>query len=385
MKAMEILEALTDMNDELVFPTEADTSGSKSMMRKFGGVRWLKRAAVAAAAIMLMRISAYAADAVFNDGAIVARISEKITAGLFPGDNRSGHSMMDKKPGYQEDVADHRGQEPVGSVTSNGAIITPISAISDFNVCHLHIRLEAPEGIVLEDLPESRKYVIKSLKVLYGNDETHTLNDVKTTALPDENPTDHVKEFVLELHSDWMFGFVGKKLRITIPGLWVQGAAGGPDKNYECKLFSAEFEFEFPVEHRNEKIVLKDLGVSHYIEKYEFTVNLERVSITPLSLEIRYTATLPEDENVLPDGGYAQIVMKDGTRLTFGDLSHVSDGPDVGYQLINKLSEYHGIDFVNVAREYNLDRTVQYGFDEQLELENIDYIVWCGEKVIDIH
>lgn len=385
MKSMDILEALTDMNDELILLTETDTRSSKGRMRKFGGVRWLKSAAVAAAAVMLMTVSAYAADAVFNDGAIMAHISEKITAGLFPKDDRSDHPIMGKKPVSQEKVPDNQDQQSAGSFTSNGATITPISAISDFRVCHLHIRLEAPEGIVLEDLPESRKYAIKSLEVIFGNYESYTLNDVKVTALPDENPTDHLKDFVLELHSDWMFGFISKELRIAIPGLWVQGVAGTPDKNYECRLFSAELEFKFPVAHRNEKIVLKDLGVSHYIEKYEFTVNLERVTITPLSLEIHYTATLPEDENVLPDGGYAQIVMKDGTKLTFGDLSHISDGPDVGYQLISKLSEYHGINFVNVAREYNLDRTLKYSFDEQLELENIDYIVWCGGKVIDIN
>ena len=333
-------------------------------------VRWLPRVALIAAVIMAMTLTAFAADTILDNESV----------------GEAFKSFFEKPLSEkQEAVLDKIGTVGGSASADNGATITPISAISDFRVCHLHIRLEAPEGIVLEDLPESRKYAIKSLEVIFGNYESYTLNDVKITALPDENPTDHVKDFVLELHSDWMFGFISKELRIAIPGLWVQGVAGTPDKNYECRLFSAELEFKFPVVHRNEKIVLKDLGVSHYIEKYEFTVNLERVTITPLSLEIHYTATLPEDENVLPDGGYAQIVMKDGTKLTFGDLSHISDGPDVGYQLISKLSEYHGINFVNVAREYNLDRTIKYGFDEQLELENIDYIVWCGGKVIDIN
>ena len=134
---------------------------------------------------------------------------------------------------------------------------------------------------------------------------------------------------------------------------------------------------------------MKDVDVSHYIEKYDFSVNLEHVIITPLRMEVYYTATLPENEDILPDGGYAQIVMKDGTKRTFGDLSHVSDGPDVGYHVLSKVAEYYGIDpekfAQSVAREYNLDTYDRYTFEEKLVLEDIVYIVWCGGQIIDVN
>lgn len=348
--------------------------------KKTVNLRWCGRIALVAAVLMSLMITVYATDAVLGDGV------------LFGGS--SGSDISDK----QVDVLNTTGRdfgytgskkEDEDILTSNGATITPISAVSDGRICYLHIRLEAPEGVVLEDLPEGREYAFSGngygeyIKV--HRYEVHTLSDVGVTVLPDENPTDNVKEFVLELYADWMFGFIGNNVRISIPGVWIRDVPETTERDYYSKLFSAEFVFDFTVTHRDEEINLKNLGVSHYIEKYDFTVNLERVVITPLRLEIHYTATLPENEDVLPDGRYAQIVMKDGTRLTYGDLSHISDGPDVGYQLITKLSEYHGINFKNVAREYNCDRTVYFSFDEPLVLEDIDYIVWCGGKIVDVN
>lgn len=387
MKSIEIMEALTDLDDDVL-----GIEAKNNVKKKTGAVRWLGRVAAVAAVIMLMTVSVFAADVVLNDGAMAACISEKLNEGVFVENDRSDNSIKVTKPVYsapREEVTD-----TMGSATGNGARITFISAISDGRICYLRIRLEAPEGIVLEDLPESRKYAFSSktdhdsIEALYKAGP-RKLNDVKATVLPDENPTDNVKEFVLEMHCDWMFGFIGDKMRIRIPGLWVRGVNESTERNYDRKLFSAELELEFPVENRNEKIDLKNLEVSHYIEKYDFTVKLERITITPLRLEVHYTSTLPEDENVLPNGGYVQIVMKDGTRLTFGDQSEVSDGPDVGYQLLSKFCEFNGLDFNNfytrVARELYLDQTIKFGFEEELALDEIDYIVWCGGQIIEIN
>ena len=81
--------------------------------------------------------------------------------------------------------------------------------------------------------------------------------------------------------------------------------------------------------------------------------------------------------------------MKDGTKLTFGDHSDVSDGPDVGYQVLSKKAADLGVDaekFVeSVAREYNLDTYDKYTFEEPVVLEDIDYIVWCGGQIVDVN
>lgn len=392
MKSFEIMEALTDLSDEVVLLTEADTQSIKSKRSKSGGVRWLKWTAAAVAAIMLTTVSAYAVDAVFNDGAIAARISEKLNDGGFPENDGPSDKIKETKPTIsrpQQDAPDDQEQKPAESFTSNGVTVTPISAISDGRVCYVHIRLEAPKDMVLEDLPKSREYALTgAVRVHDGG----IVRDAEVTTLPDEDPTDNVKEFILELHSDWMFGFIGQKLRITIPGLCVRGVPGTTEKTYENKLFDLKLRIELPVTHITksyEEIELKNMQNSHYIEKYDFTVNLESITITPFRIEIHYTATLPEDENVLPDGGYAQIVMKDGTRLTFGDQSNISDGPDVGYQLLSKFCQWNGLDFNNyygrVARECYLDDTINFGFKEELALEEIDYIVWCGGQIIDVN
>jgi hypothetical protein len=98
---------------------------------------------------------------------------------------------------------------------------------------------------------------------------------------------------------------------------------------------------------------------------------------------------LPENEDILPDGGYAQLVMKDGKKLTLGDVSDVSDGPDVGYRVLSKFAAYYGYDAEKlaqtVAREAHCDTSVRYIFDEPVVLEDIDYIVWCGGQIIDLN
>lgn len=404
MKPIEIMEALTDLDDELVLLPQAQSKKTKS-----ANVRWLKWTAAAAVAVMLTTVSAYAADAMFNDGAIAARISEKISDSVSVAKksddnmavnhqpdnsgNKTNANITTKPPIYnpQEEVPDDQVQKSDGSVTSNGTTITPISAIHDGHMCYFRIRVEVPEGCVLEDLPDDKKYSVTGhsrdkkrveVDMPYGH---LSLYEVKVTVLSDEDPTDNVKEFVLELYSSDPLGFHGQNIRISIPGLWICGLSTSSSKNYYKKIFNGNFEFSVPVSRMDEKIKLKNIGKTLYIEEHDFSVNLEQIIVTPLRLEVHYTATLPENEDILPDGGYAQIVMKDGTRLTFGDLSNVSDGPDVGYQVLSKAGEYYGMNFEDVAREYNLDAYDKYGFEEPIVLKEIDYIVWCGGQIIDVN
>lgn len=409
MKSIEIMEALTDMDDELILLSGADPQNSKSKKRKLCGLRWMKWTAAAMVAIMLTTVSAYAADAVFNNGAIASHISEKISNSISAAKNaekktddnlavNNQPNNSEKKPNItkptiynpQEEVPDDQGQKTDGSVTSNGTTITPISAIHDGQICYFRIRVEVPEGSVLEDLPDDKKYSVTGhsrdkkrveVDMPYGH---LSLYEVKVTVLSDENPTDNVKEFVLELYTSDPLGFHGQNIRISIPGLWICGLSTSSSKNYYKKIFNGNFEFCVPVSRMDEKIKLKNIGKTLYIEEHDFSVNLEQIIVTPLRLEVHFTATLPENEDILPDGGYAQIVMKDGTRLTFGDLSNVSDGPDVGYQVLSKAGEYYGLNFEDVAREYNLDTYDKYGFEEPIVLKEIDYIVWCGGQIIDV-
>ena len=352
-------------------------------VKKTINLRWCGRIAIVAAVIMLMTVSVFAADVMLNDKTLLGGSSSKEE----PKKQVNVIGTLGRDFGYT-------GSKKKDVLTCNGATVTPISAISDGRILYLRIRLEAPEGTVLEDLPENMNYSFEGSPGSSSEErmkahfyyESNVLYNVTVKTLPDEDPTDNEKEFILEIYAGWIFGFSGSKVRISIPGVWIKGSsASSSTRGYLSKLIDAKFEFEFAVTYQNEKMDLKNLGVTHYIEKYDFSVNLKRLVVTPLRLTLHYTATLPENEDILPDGKYAQIVIKDGTRLTYGDLSHVSDAPDAGYQVISKCEEYYEMDFTNVAREYNCDQTVYFSFDEPLVLEDIDYIVWCGGKIIDVN
>ena len=339
----------------------------------------MSRVAVVAAVFASLMITACAADTVFNDGAFFG--------GFF------GNDLSENQIDTLNTIGKTFDQED--KLTSNGAVLTPISVVTDGRICYLHIRLQAPEGVVLQDLPEDKTYSFtgkenkrEEMEVVFDF-ERHTLSKVKVNALPDSNPSDNVKEFVLEFYASWTSGFNGNTVRIRIPGLWVRGLPDTNSKYHYSKLFSADFEFDITVNRVDQRIDLKDLGVTHYIEKHDFSVNLEQIIITPLRMEVYYTATLPENEDILPDGGYAQLVMKDGKKLTLGDVSDVSDGPDVGYRVLSKFAAYYGYDAEKfaqtVAREAHCDTSVRYVFDEPVVLEDIDYIVWCGGQIIDLN
>lgn len=394
-----ISELLNDVSADHVQITEKTPLSAKAIRQRTLGrveenkpktVRWLPRVAVVAAALLMLMISACAADQALNEG--------QLFGGFL------GNDLSDK----QKEVLNTIGKDynqyrdywyndelKKDVLTNNGSTLTPIFAVTDGRICYIHVRLEAPEGMVLEDLAEDRSYSFNGLegwseqmkvKFAYGS---HNVSNAKVHTLPDEDPSDRVKEFVIEIYAYWESGFNGNKVRLSIPGLWIRNKTGSGSKYSYTKLFSAGFEFDITIDRNDERIDLKNLGVSHYIEQYDFSVNLEQVIITPLRMEVHYTATLPENKNILPDGGYAQLVMKDGTKLTFGDHSDVSDGPDVGYQVLSKKAADLGVDaekFVeSVAREYNLDTYDKYTFEEPVVLEDIDYIVWCGGQIVDVN
>lgn len=353
-------------------------------------VRWRPRVAVIAAVLLMLLISACAADQALNEGQLFGgffgtELSEKQSAVL----NNIGKDYEYYKGNnwywYNDEL------KPEDKLSSNGATLTPIYAVCDGRLCYIHIRLEAPEGTVLEDLAENQTYSFSgmdswkdSMEVKFAF-ESHNVSNATVHILPDEDPTDNVKEFVLEIYASWTSGFNGNRVRLRIPGVWIRSKTGSGSRYSYAKQLDAEFEFDITIDRMDERIDMKELEVSHYIEQHDFSVNLEQIIITPLRMEVHYTATLPDNEDILPDGGYAQIVMKDGTKYTFGDVSHVSDGPDVGYQVLSKVGEYYGLNMTNVVRECNLDTYDKYTFDEPVVLEDIDYIVWCGGKIIDVN
>lgn len=372
MRSFDIMDALTDMDDDVLLRVEEDQPG-RCTCKKTVNLRWAGRIAAVAAIIMVLTLTAFAAENVGNNDWLSTVFEKPLT-------NRQEQVLEN----LEKDFSDRNSTEPV---TSNGVTITPISAICDTRICYLHIRLEAPEGVVLEDLPEDQTYsfsgetLIERMEMKYLQ-YTETLNNVKVTALPDEDPTDNVKEFMLEMHADWYMGFNGEKASLRIYGLWIKDVNKAVYKNVlRCNL-----KLDFTVGYVGDRIDLREIGLSVYNEQYDFTVNLERMYITHLRMVIHYTATAPNDfQEIIPDGAVCRIVMKDGTSILVGDQSKESDGEMVGYFRVSKAEELTGLDMTSLARECYLDNTVETRFDEPIVLEDIDYIIWCGDQVIDVN
>lgn len=341
--------------------------------RKHKNLRWIGRVAAVAAAVMLMTLTAFAAENVIEVDFLESVFKKPLT-----------NKQQQVVETLNKDFTDHNSTEPV---TSNGATLTPISAICDTRICYLHVRLEAPQGVVLPDLPEGQVYSFngegynEKMQIKYFQ-YTETVNNVTAEALPDADPTDNIKEFTLKINADWYMGFNGEKASLKIYGLWIKKE----NKNVYKNLFRCNMKTDFTVGYRGDRIDITDIGKTVYNEQYDFSVTLERLYITHLRVVIHYTATEPNDfQEIIPDGAVCRLVMKDGTSVLVGNQSKESDGEMVGYFRVSKAEELTGMDLTSLARECYLDDTVTMQFDAPIVLDDIDYIEWCGGNIIDVN
>ena len=256
-----------------------------------------------------------------------------------------------------------------GGVTCNGATITPVAALADRNVYYLRLRVEAPEGTVLPDLDEDTdgyyqlagdksgefiEYDFGAHYDIYGYNQY--LN-----WLPDEDPADNKKEVVLILTkqsgTDLCFNDNISKT-ITIHGLWVQS----PDKIYR-EIFSGEFTFDIGLHYESSIVSLDCEGVSWHSDLPEFTVHVNRLELSPLSLTAWYETegepnydAFSDVEFQIPCAGDVRVVLRDGTVLSWDDDSFSdsnTDGDGVEYTL----------------------------FAQPLDLEQVDHILLNGTRI----
>ena len=338
--------------------------------------RWMIRVAVAVAAVMSLMLSVYAADVALNDGKMVYR--------LF------GRLMNEKQAGLVADI----GRDFEGSITSNGTVITPIKAMADDNHFYLHLRVEAPEGVVLPDLSEEEWYYysFENLKPYYynvnGSKLTHKTErclkverynkegghwsslicDNVTTTLPDENPNDNVKEFVLKINGHAKFsGLNGPgQMRLVFYGLYIQ-QWGDPVGQ---EMIAGNFTIDIGINDINRddsRLVVDAEGYTFYNKEYDFYTTIEKMTITPLTITLEYTHTDPNNDYIFPKGGPIQFVMMDGST-------------------VNAVESYYDA----AAHEWpHPDSIVGVGdytsFDLPVAVKEIDYILVNGEHVIDVN
>jgi hypothetical protein len=341
---------------------------NKTTIRLFG------RVAAIAAAIMLLTVSVLAADVALNDGALF---------GNFFGTSLSGKQIQ---------VIDDIGRTFGESITSNGTTITPIRAVADKDHYFLHLRVEAPEGVVLPDVSEEDGYYYdfqnsksyyynvngskfphdseRRMKLqyetdMYGQSLGFMSFNHGVSTLFDEDPTDNVKEFVIRLHSESnSVSFNGPSQKyLTFYGLYIQ--RWGHEDGRELLRGVFNISIGLNDENREDAKLEIDAGdISYYNEENDFTTTLHKITITPLTITLDYTCTDPNNKYIFGKGGPIQMVMKDGSTVEAVDA----------YLDASSRDWPHPDSIVGVGNYTQ--------FKEPVVLEDIDYLIVGYDGVI---
>ena len=339
---------------------------TKSSKKGFKPAHLLAAAAVAAA----FTVSALAAGRLLG-GELFGDVFSRGNDSLTPGQMETIDRLVQTFEGQD-------GAAPA-AVTDNGASITPLAALADGNIYYLRLRVEAPEGTALPDLdwerdgacyqlfgPEAAdRLTLEPAQGAYPADAFGYQLDFRP--LPDSEPNDNVKEFVVQftnLSDDGIALNDGVSKQLTIHGLWTQDS----DKVY-TPIFTGEFAFDIGLNFQSQLLDLAVDGLTWSTRAedefrgvaYDVTNTVKQMSLSPLSLSYRYTTTLPKDNNWIGAGlGPVEIVLKDGTAIP---CIHGCD-TDVG-------------DSQTGTRE--LEGFVV--FDQPLDLSQVDYVQYGENKI----
>lgn len=326
-------------------------------VRRFHPMRLLIAAAVAIA----LSVSALAAGYMLGAGELFRDFFTK-----------EGNSLSQG----QMDTIDQMGQvleetdiDLSAAVTDNGATITPLAAIADENAYYLRLQVDAPAGTALPDLDESQgcyqlKFSLKSPVDTYKNFSY----DAGMTVLPDDDPADNRKEFVLFFHApmggtDLQFND-GFSKELSISGLWVQS----PDKEYTA-IFTGDFIFDIGLNFQSQTIDLDCAGVIYHNEVYGYTNILDSLKLSPLSITAEFRSTLEASLWLSPGVGPLRIVLKDGTIFW---------PPETEVQISGRHPRF---DEANVKDEYVTSDVVSSPFDQPLDLSQVDYVQYGDSRI----
>lgn len=221
-------------------------------------------------------------------------------------------------------VVDQLGEAFDGQgITSNGATITPEAGFGDASRYYLRLKVEAPEGTVLPDLSEGERYVLGGATL----EDSYTLTFAKgayqscgweseVTVLPDDDPTDNAKEFVIQWIAqqggDLKFNDGISKV-LTIRSLWKQTG-----EREAVKLLDGEWSFDIGLHNGCTAVALDVEGLTYSGETtfedvtQPWTATVKKLTVSPLSMEwaLDYTEMDSDDFGITLK---AEVVMKDGT------------------------------------------------------------------------
>ena len=335
-------------------------------------LNWVGRVAAAVAALMLLTVTVFAADATLGEGKLLGRFF--------------GKELSQQQMTQAEDI----GRDFGGGVHVNGTTITPIEAIADDHNLYLHLKVEAPPGVVLRDLDEKAGYYydfepsylsedlqfrhkVGGMQIQYywdnGYEQWHDMNfSYVVTTLADPDPTDNVKEFVIRFNSDDPYAvFNGPWPKfLHIKGLFVRKQM----ETYCEEILWGHFVFDIGVNDENRKDAKLEVDmddVTVYNDQDGFSTTISKLTITPLSITVEYKSTQANNSYVFPKGGPIQLVMKDGTVVEAAPA----------YYNAKEHSYPHPDSVVGVTN-------LSY-FDDIIVVSQIDYILIGGEHKIDVN
>ena len=303
--------------------TENNTNKS---VRRFKPARLL----IAAAVVAALSVSAFAADRIFGAGELFqdffAREGGSLSQGQLDTIDQLGH------------VAGEAAASLPPAVTDNGATITPIAALADENIYYLRLRVEAPEG----------------------------------TALPDSEPNDNIKEFIVQFTNLSDGGITlndGVSKVLTFHGLWIQDA----DKGY-TPVFTGKFAFDIGLNFQSQAIQLPVEGLTWHDDLLDYTNTLQAVTMTPLSLSYRVDCAMPENDHIGAQLGDLEIVLKDGT-VFYSEVNTTEDDEALtGY--IREM----GITLPLTGEPTGVFENY-IPFDQPLDLSQVDYVQYGDNKI----
>lgn len=314
------------------------------------------RILVAAAAISLLTVTAFAAENVFGAGdwfrdILGNRLEEDRKTVQQEGLDITLPETVSQE---QIDVVNELGQVfEETSIESEGTTMTLTAAYADANVIHLYFQAEAPEGTVLPDgiLYQFYDYNAEDWNILelpQGAPYELSGYNVDVEALPDADPTDNQKDFHVTIYTqsgmEMQFNDGVSKL-YHITGIYEQVVDMNGDEDGYVRLAPGSFTFDIGIANEAKVVELDvdgltygghrtrtwthdspckefckenltgqtdlDTGLPIHAESWDYTVTPKRLAISPLSADWACDYTCSDDRASF--GLSFRVVMKDGS------------------------------------------------------------------------
>ncbi len=342
---------------------------TKSSKRGFKPAHLLVAAAVAAA----FTVSALAAGRLLG-GNLFGDVFSRGNDSLTPGQMETIDQLVQTFEGRDGSIP--------AAVTDNGASITPIAALADENIYYLRLRVETPEGTALPDLdwerdgacyqlfgPEAAdRLTLEPAQGAYPADAFGYQLDFRS--LPDSEPNDNVKEFVVQftnLSDDGIALNDGVSKVLTIRGLWTQSS----DKDY-TPIFTGTFAFDIGLNFRSQAVELDADGLTWRHDLLDYTNTMQAMTLSPLSLSYRVDCAMPENDRIGAQVGAVKIVLKDGSVF-------YSESTEYNEQLARYIQE-ENITLPLTGKPTGVFENYIV-FDQPLDLSQVDYVQYGDSKI----